>query len=81
MEIKINLPEDLAREAEDSGLLTSEVIESLLRSEIRRRRVDRLFEAAGRPASSNSPPLTAAEVEAEIQAVREKKRTPHARGG
>jgi hypothetical protein len=56
----------LAREAEANGLLTPESIESLLREEIKRRRVNALFAAADRLADLNSAPLTEAEVEAEI---------------
>jgi hypothetical protein len=80
LEIKLNLPESLAREAEASGLLTPQSIESLLRAEIRRRRVNQLFEAADRLAALDLSPLTEAEVEAEIQAVRKKRRGPDASG-
>jgi hypothetical protein len=69
VEIKLDLPDNLAREAETNGLLKPEAIESLLREEIRRRRVDGLFESADRLAASDAP-LTDAEVEAEIAAVR-----------
>jgi hypothetical protein len=77
-EIKLNLPDILAREAEESGLLTPQSIEALLRAEIRRRRVDCLFEAADRLAALDLPPLTEAEVEMEIQAVRSERRTANA---
>jgi hypothetical protein len=70
LEFKLNLPESLAREAEASGLLTPEAIAALLRAEIRRRRVDKLFAAADRLADLDVP-LTEAEVEAEITAVRQ----------
>jgi hypothetical protein len=45
-------------------------LERLLREELRRQRVDRLFEAADRLAALPLPALTEAEIEAEIQAVR-----------
>ncbi len=51
------------------ALLKPEAIESLLREEIRRRRVNSLFEAADRLAALDGP-LTETEVEAEIAAVR-----------
>jgi hypothetical protein len=70
VEIKLDLPDNLAREAESSGLLRPEAIESLLREEIRRRRVNNLFESADRLAALEAP-LTEAEVEAEIAAVRQ----------
>jgi len=81
LEIKLVLPDSVAREAEARGLLTPEAIESLIRAEIRRRRVDQLFEAADRLAALEMPPLTEAEVEAEVQAVRNERRAPHASGG
>ena len=70
LEVKLNLPDNLAREAEANGLLTPEAIESLLRAEIRRRRVNNLFTAADRLAALDAP-MTEAEVEAEIAAVRQ----------
>ena len=77
LEIKLDLPDNLAREAETNGLLKPEAIESLLRDEIRRRRVDGLFESADRLAASVAP-LTETEVEAEIAAVREARRSSDA---
>jgi hypothetical protein len=76
----LKLPDSLAREAEASGLLTPQALESMLRSEIRRRRVDRLFEAADRLASLGIPMLSPSELEAEIRAVREKNNNPNAGG-
>jgi hypothetical protein len=70
-EITLVLPDALAREAEASGLLTSQMVESLLREEIRRRRIDKFFEIANRLAGLEFSPLTEQEIEAEIQAVRE----------
>jgi hypothetical protein len=77
-ELKINLPDGLAREAEANGLLTQEAIESLLREELKRRRVSSLFAAADRLANLETPALTEAEVEAEIVAARQSRRTPDA---
>jgi hypothetical protein len=70
LEVKLDLPDNLAREAEANGLLTPEAIESLLRAEIRRRRVNKLFDVADRLAALDTP-LTESEVEAEIAAVRQ----------
>jgi hypothetical protein len=77
LEVKLDLPDNLAREAEANGLLTSEAIESLLRAEIRRRRVNKLFDATDRLAALDTP-LTEAEVEAEIASVRQSRRSPDA---
>jgi hypothetical protein len=77
LELKLDLPDSLAREAEANGLLTPEAIEVLLREEIRRRRVDKLFNAADRLADIGTP-LTEAEVEAEIAAARLARRSSDA---
>ena len=77
-ELKVNLPDGLAREAEANGLLTPEAIESLLREELKRRRVSGLFAASDRLANLDSPPLTEAEVEAEIVAARQSRQSPDA---
>lgn len=81
VELKLLLPDTLAREAEANGLLTPESIEALLRNELQRRKsVTRLFDAADRLAALDLPPLTDAELEAEIQAVRDARRSPDASG-
>ncbi len=69
VELRLNLPDSVAREAEAQGLLRAEAIEALLRAELRRRHVDLLFDAADRLAALPEP-LTDEEIEAEIQAVR-----------
>ena len=73
-EVVLNLSDSLAKEAEANGLLRPEFIESLLRAEIRRRRVNKLFAAADRLADLELPPLTEAEVEAEIIKARQSRR-------
>jgi hypothetical protein len=74
LEIKLAMPNSVAQEAEARGLLEPESMEAMLRDEIRRRKIDRLFEAAESLKSVALPPLTEAEVEAEIQAVRSRRR-------
>lgn len=76
--IRVTLPEDVAREAEAGGLLRSEVLEALLRSELRRKRIDRLFDAADRLADLPEPPLTEAELQGEVAAARQARRAAHA---
>lgn len=78
LELTLTLPDTLAREAEARGLLTAETLEDLIRAEIQRRRVDQLFVAADRLAALPATPLTEAEVEAEIQAVRSERRAARA---
>jgi hypothetical protein len=66
----LTLSDDLAKEAEANGLLKPELIASLLKAEIRRRKINRLFAAADRLAELDEP-LTEAEVQAEIAATRQ----------
>ena len=70
LDIHLALPDGLAREAEAEGLLTPQAIERLLREEVRRRRVDELFETADRLQALDIPTMSEAELEAEIQAAR-----------
>jgi hypothetical protein len=77
-EIMLTLPDKLAQEAEANGLLEPEFIASLLRAEIRRRRVNKLFAAADRLADSDES-LTEAEVAAEVAAARSERRSSDAR--
>ncbi len=78
--VKLTLPDDLARQAKDVGLLDPPAIERLIRAEIRRRRVNRMFNAADRLAALDISPLTETEVEAEIQAARAARRADARRG-
>lgn len=73
LDLTLTLPDSLAQEANAWGLLNPSSLVDLLRSEIRRRRVDNLFDAADRLAGLVEPSLTEAEVEAEIQAARSQK--------
>ncbi len=79
MEVTVNLPSGLAQEAEAQGLLSPAALEQLVRSELERRRREKLLATADRLAAQQ-PPLTAAEIEAEIQAARAERRAAHARG-
>jgi hypothetical protein len=79
-DLKLTLPESLAEEAEAIGLLEPESFERLIREEIRRRRVEGFFVAADRLAGLSLPPLTEAEVEAEIRAARAERPAAGARG-
>lgn len=80
LKLILTLPDSLAREAEEKGLLKPKILESLLRTELRRRHINHLFDIADRLASINIPPLTDEEIESEILAARTIKHT-HACGG
>jgi hypothetical protein len=78
LELTLQLPDTLAREAAARGLLASQGLETLLRAELQRQRTENFFAAADRLASVSLAPLTEAEVEAEIQAARAEKRNTDA---
>lgn len=70
VDLRLSLPDQLRKEAEEAGLLSPESIERLLREEIRRRRVDNLFAAADRLAALDLPVLTEEEIAQEIHLSR-----------
>jgi metal-responsive CopG/Arc/MetJ family transcriptional regulator len=77
--IEISLPDGLAKEANEAGLLTSEAIEKLVREAIRRRALGELKEAMERMAAVDGPVMTPEEIEEEIQAARTERRAREAR--
>lgn len=72
--VEITLPDGLAKDAKQAGLLTSEAIERMIKSELRRRAGEQLLESAGKLASTGLPPLTEEEIQAEIDAARAERR-------
>jgi hypothetical protein len=56
--LTIDLPDNLAEEAKQAGLLTPNAIEIILRETLRHRAVNGLFTAADKLASANFPPMT-----------------------
>lgn len=77
--IKLNIPDSIAREARADRLLTANGIKALLQDEIRRRKVGKLFDAADRLAALERRALSTEEVEAEIKAVRSSRQAVGAR--
>ena len=78
--LTIDLPDNLAKEAKDAGLLAPDAIAAMLRENLRRRAVDGLFTAADKLASAHFPPMTMEEIQDEVNAVRaqRKQRAPGA---
>jgi predicted proteasome-type protease len=72
--VQIELPEDLARKAEEAGLLTPEALEQVLREALRRDAGKRLLEISKRMQAANIPPMTMEEIQAEVDAVRVERR-------
>ena len=72
--LTITLPRELAAEANQAGLLTSESLAALLKRELRQRRTDNLFAAIDRLDHKYSNILDIDEIPAEIAAARAKRR-------
>jgi len=74
VEVKLDLPDSLAKAAKDAGLLTPEAIEGLLREAVRSKAFDELLGVADRVAAANIPPMTMEEIQSEVDAVRAARR-------
>ncbi|MGH8532464.1 MAG: hypothetical protein ACREV1_06965 [Gammaproteobacteria bacterium] len=75
LELKLSLPERLAKEAQAAGLLTREAITQLVKDAVRRRAGQALLDAAERVAQADIPPLSMEEIQAEVNAVRQARKT------
>lgn len=76
VEMTLQLPDRLARQAEDAGLLSPERIVDLIEREIERQQViDRLFGAMDSLAAVDQSPLDEADIAEEVQAVRRARRS------
>ena len=74
VEVKLNLPDQIAQAAQREGLLTGEAITRLVEEAVRREAGKKLLEAMRGLRAANVPPLTEDEVAAEVQAVRAARR-------
>jgi hypothetical protein len=72
--VEITLPDQLAAEARRAGLLTPEAIERMVREQLRAERLEKLKQARQALAANPLPPMTADEVQAEIDAYRAEQR-------
>ena len=75
LQVKLDLPDNLAKEASTLGLLEPQVLQAMLREAVRHRRIARLTEARERVAAAGIPPLTMDEIQAEIEADRAERRS------
>lgn len=74
-ELKLNLPDRLAREAQAAGLLTPEALSDLLKDAMRRRAAQALLAGAERASKAGSKPLPMDEIQSEVNAVRRTRRS------
>ena len=72
--VQINLPDQLAKEAQRAGLLTPATLERILREYLKARKTDELFAAMDRMATVEEPAMTPEEIEEELHAMRAERR-------
>lgn len=70
----IDLPDNIAKEARDAGLLTPETLVQLLKDAVRRRAGQRLLDAAKRLQATGISPMSDEEIVAEVKAARAERR-------
>jgi hypothetical protein len=74
LELQLDLPDQLAREAQAAGLLTPKALRGLLRDAMQRRAAQELLAGAKRASDAGSKPLSMRQIRAEVNAVRRDKR-------
>jgi cytochrome P450 len=70
LEVQLNLPDQIAQEAQRAGLLNSRAIERLIEEALRREAGKKLLEAMQRLRDANVPPLSEEEVAEQVKAAR-----------
>jgi len=73
-EVTVKLPDQLADEIKAAGLLQDEALEAVFRQALRRKAMDELFGALDEIEAAKLPPMTEAEIQAEIDAARAERR-------
>jgi len=74
LEVKLSLPDSLAKEAQQAGLLAPEALEKLIAEALRRKAFDELLSVADRIEGAGIPPMSMEEINAEIEAYRAERR-------
>ena len=74
LELKLNLPDQLERDAKAAGLHPEQELERLVREALRARSLERLDAAMAKLAADPLPPMSESEIQAEIDAYRAEKR-------
>ena len=70
--LTIELPDELAAEARNRGLLVRDAVEATIRERLRASAATELLEAADQLAAAEFPSLTMVEIQEEVKAVRRK---------
>lgn len=70
LEVKLNLSDRLAREAQAAGLLTPRALAQLIKDAMSKQAAQALLEGAARASRDGSEPVSIAAIQAEVNAVR-----------
>lgn len=79
LELKLNLPDRLAQDAAQMGLLNPDSLQTMLREAVRSRRIAQLALARQRVAEAGIAPISLEEIQAEVDAARAERRNKAAR--
>jgi len=79
LELKLNLPDRLAKDAAQLGLLNPDSLQSLLREAVRSRRLAQLTLVRQRVAEAGIEPMSLDEIQAEVDVARAGRRAKAAR--
>ena len=74
LEVTLDLPDRMAREAQAAGLLTPSALRQLIRDAMQRRAAQSLLAGAARATEAGGKSLSLREIQAEVKAVRADRR-------
>ena len=74
LEVTLDLPERLAREALAAGLLTPTALRQMVKDAMRRRAAQTLLAGAARASAAGGKPLSMKGIQAEVNAVRRERK-------
>ena len=74
LELKLNLPNRLAREAEAAGLLTPQASSRLLKDAVQKQAAKVLLDGAARASTLGGKPMSMKKIQSEVNAVRADRR-------
>jgi hypothetical protein len=79
LEVTLNLPDQIAQEAQRAGLLNGHAIERLIEEAVRREAGKQLLEAMQRLRDANVPPLSEQDIAEDVKAARAARKEPQVR--
>ena len=74
LEVKLDLPDRLAREAQAAGLLTPKALREMIKDAMQRRAAQAVLAGAARGSAAGTKPLSMKDIQAQVNAVRRERR-------